>query len=148
MFRWGGSSPNSGTIFSRVNDSSAIVQLRHAGTLVPRAATLDGFVDDVGDARGIHLRELEPLTTVIVQTHNSRYRIVITSGTSAIVQGGKFFTEPTPARIDGSGFGGSVLKTAWIGVGLKMEIFANDQRIITSPVLDVTLERARAVSIH
>ena len=131
-----------------MNDSSTIVQLRSEATLVPRAATLDGFVDDVGDARGIHLRDVEPLTTLVVQTHNSRYRVVMTAGTSAIVQGGKFFPDPTPARIDGSGFGGSLLKTAWIGVGLKMEIFANDQRIITSPVLDVTLERRAAASIH
>jgi hypothetical protein len=131
-----------------VNDSSTIIQRRNEPTLFPRAATLDGFVDDVADARGIHLREVEPLMTIVVQTHNSRYRIVMTGGTSAIVQGGKFFTDPTPARIDGSGFGGSVLKTAWIGVGLKMEIFANDQRIITSPVLDVTLERESATSVH
>jgi hypothetical protein len=130
-----------------VNDSSTI-QLRIDATLVPRQATLDGFVDVVGDTRGIHLRELEPLTTVVVQTHNSRYRLVMTGGTSAIVQGGKFFADPTPARIDGSGFGGSVLKTAWIGVGLRMEIFANDQRIITSPVLDVRLEQRPAASVH
>lgn len=130
-----------------MNDSSTI-QLRIDATLVPRQATLDGFVDVVGDTRGIHLRELEPLTTVVVQTHNSRYRLVMTGGTSAIVQGGKFFADPTPARIDGSGFGGSVLKTAWIGVGLRMEIFANDQRIITSPVLDVRLEQRPAASVH
>lgn len=131
-----------------MNDSSTIIQRGTEPRLVPRAATLDGFVDGVGDARGIYLREVEPLATIVVRTYNSRYRIVMTGGTSAIVQGGKFFTDPTPARIDGSGFGGSVLKTAWIGVGLKMEIFANDQRIITSPVLDVTLERGSAVSIH
>ena len=130
-----------------MNDSSTI-QLRIDATLVPRQATLDGIVDVVGDTRGIHLRELEPLTTVVVQTHNSRYRLVMTGGTSAIVQGGKFFADPTPARIDGSGFGGSVLKTAWIGVGLRMEIFANDQRIITSPVLDVRLEQRPAASVH
>jgi hypothetical protein len=131
-----------------VNDSSTIIRSRNEPTRFPRAATLDGFVDELAEARGIHLREVEPLTTIVVQTHNSRYHIVMTGGTSAIVQGGKFFPDPTPARIDGSGFGGSLLKTAWIGIGLKMEIFANDQRIITSPVLDVTLELGRGVSIH
>jgi hypothetical protein len=131
-----------------VNDSSTIIERRNDLTCVPRAATLDGFINDLADARGLHLREVEPLTTIVVQTHNSRYRLLMTGGTSAIVQGGKFFPDPTPARIDGSGFGGSVLKTAWIGNGLKMEIFANDQRIITSPVLDVTLERPSAASIH
>src|SRR5215468_11252939 len=118
-----------------MNDASAIFD--RDSRLVPHVATLDGFVDGISDAHGLHLRQLEPLTTLFVQTLNSRYRIVITDGTSAIVQGGKFFPDPTPARIDGSGFGGSVLKVGWIGVGLKMEIFANDQRIITSPVRDI-----------
>ena len=131
-----------------MNDSSTIIRTRNDSALFPRAATLDGFVDDVGDAPGIHLREVEALTTIVVQTHNSRYRLVMTGGTSAIVQGGRFFPDPTPARIDGSGFGGSLLKAAWIGVGLKMEIFANDQRIITSPVLDVTVERRTSASVH
>jgi hypothetical protein len=131
-----------------VNDSSTIVQLRSDATLVPRAATLDGFLEDVGGTRGVHLRDVEPLTTIVVQTHNSRYHLVMTGGTSAIVQGGKFFADPTPARIDGSSFGGSVLKIAWIGVGLKMEIFANDQRIITSPVLDVRVDNRPAAAVH
>ena len=131
-----------------MNDSSTIIQRRNEPTLVPRASTLDGFVDELADARGIHLRNIEPLTTIVVRTHNSRYRIVMTGGTSAIVQGGKFFADPTPARIDGSGFGGSVLKVAWIGVGLKMEIFANDQRIVTSPVRDIAIDQRVSPRLH
>jgi hypothetical protein len=142
-------SRTSGTIIERVNDSSTTtIQRRNEPTLFPRAATLDGFVDELTDARGIHLRDIEPLTTIVVRTHNSRYRIVVTGGTSAIVQGGQFFPAPTPARIDGSGFGGSLLKTGWIGVGLRIEIFADGQRIITSPVRDVTLERGSSASVH
>jgi hypothetical protein len=130
-----------------VNDSSTILQRGNEPALVPRLATLDGFVNDTAESRGIDLRQLDPLTNISVRTHNSCYRLVITSGTSAIVQGGQFFPDPTPARIDGSGFGGTMLKVAWIGVGLRMEIFANDQRIITSPVRRIGIERQSAHSV-
>jgi hypothetical protein len=129
-----------------VNDASTIIE--RDTRLVPQVATLDGFVEGVSETRGVHLRQLDPLTTLRVQTLNSQYRIVITSGTSAIVQGGRFFPDPTPARIDGSGFGGTVLKVAWIGVGLKMEIFANDQRIITSPVRDIAIDERVSPLLH
>jgi hypothetical protein len=128
-----------------VNDSSTIIPRRNDPTLFPRAATLDGFVDELADARGIHLRNIEPLTTIVVRTQNSRYRILITDGTAAIVRGGAFFPEPTPARIDGSSFGGTLLKVGWIGIGLRMEIFTNGRRIITSPVRDVMLERSGSI---
>jgi hypothetical protein len=129
-----------------VSDASAIIE--RDTRLVPQVATLDGFVDGVSGTRGVNLRQLDPLTTLRVQTLNSQYRIVITSDTSAIVQGGRFFPDPTPARIDGSGFGGTVLKVAWIGVGLKMEIFANDQRIITSPVRDIAIDERVSPLLH
>ena len=128
-----------------MNDSSTIIPRRNDPTLFPRAATLDGFVDELAEARGIYLRNIEPLTTIVVRTQNSRYRILITDGTAAIVRGGAFFPEPTPARIDGSSFGGTLLKVGWIGVGLRMEIFTNGRRIITSPVRDVILERPGSI---
>ena len=128
-----------------MNDSSTIILRRNDPTLFPRAATLDGFVNDLADAPGIYLREVEPLTTIVVRTHNSCYRILIEHDTTAIVRGGAFFPEPTPARIDGSGFGGTLLKVGWIGVGLRMEIFTNGRRIITSPVRDVILERSGSI---
>ena len=131
-----------------MSDSSTIIERRHDATLIRREATLDGFVNDLADAPGIALREVEPLTTIVVRTHNSCYRILITHDTTAIVRGGAFFPEPTPARIDGCGFGGTLLRVGWIGVGLRMEIFSNGRRIVTSPVRDVTLERASSGSVH
>ena len=131
-----------------MSDSSTIIERRHDATLIRREATLDGFVNDLADAPGIALREVEPLTTIVVRTHNSCYRILITHDTTAIVRGGAFFPEPTPARIDGSGFGGTLLKVGWIGIGLRMEIFSNGRRIVTSPVRGVTLERASSGSVH
>jgi hypothetical protein len=131
-----------------VDDSSTILNLRSQATPVRRTATLDGFVEETCDARGLYLRDVEPLTTLIVRTRNSRYRIIVTRDTSAIVQGGQFFPDATPGRIDGSGFGGSFLKVGWIGIGLRMEIFADGQRIITSPVRDISIERHASTTVN
>jgi hypothetical protein len=129
-----------------VSNSSTIVERRHDATLIPRGATLDGFVTDLAHAPGIYLRNVEPLTTIVVRTDNSCYRILIAHDATALVRGGAFY--PTPARIDGSSFGGTLLKVGWIGVGLRMEIFTNGRRIVTSPVRHVTLERASSDSVH
>ena len=129
-------------------DSSTIVNPRRQTTYVARAVTLDGFVEETGNIRGLYLRDVEPLTTLIVRTCNSCYRMIVSLGTSAIVQGGRFFPDATPGRIDGSGFGGSFLKVGWIGIGLRMEIFADGQRIITSPVRDISVERCTSPLPH
>jgi hypothetical protein len=131
-----------------VSDSWTILNPRRQTADVARAVTLDGFVEETGNIRGVYLRDVEPLTTLIVRTRNSCYRMIVSRDTSAIVQGGRFFPDPTPGRIDGSGFGGSFLKVGWIGIGLRMEIFADGQRIITSPVRHISLERCTSPLLH
>ena len=117
-------------------------------TLSARSATLDGFIGELADAPGIYLQQLDPLTTVLARTSNSTYRIIVSHGTSVLLQGGRFFPDATAARIDGSGFGGSLLKTGWIGVGFRMEIVANGERIVTTPVHDLTIDRSRPALLH
>jgi len=101
---------------------------------------MDGFVAVSSATEGISVRDLEPLTTLHVRTCNSHYRIVIARETSVYVEGGRFFPEATDARLEGSSFGGSLLKMGWIGVGLCMEIVARGQRIVTSSVRSITRE--------
>jgi hypothetical protein len=115
--------------------------------LVPRTATMDGFLAASTASDGLCLRDLEPLTTLHIQTCNSRYRIVISHQTAIFVQGGRFFPEATDARLEGSSAGGTLLRMGWIGVGLCMEIWAHGQRIITSPVRSIT-RQARDARTH
>ena len=131
-----------------MDDSSTILNLRRQTAYVARAVTLNGFVEETGNIRGLYLRDVEPLTTLIVRTRNSRYRIIMRRDTSAVVQGGQFFPDATPGRIDGSGFGGSFLKVGWIGIGLRMEIFADGRRIITSPVRDISIQRHASATVN
>jgi len=115
-----------------------------AGDLVPRQRTLDGFIETVSGAGGIGLIDVGPLTTLVVRTDNSVYRITILQpyARDVLVQGGAFFPEPRRACLSGSNFGGSCLRVGWVGVGLHMEFHAEEQWIITSHVQSITIERS------
>jgi hypothetical protein len=104
--------------------------------LVPRGATLHGFVDTVTRADGLSITELDPITPLLVQTENSLYRITVLEprGRRILVQGGSYFPESTHAELEGSSLGGSLLKQGWIGPGLRMEISTDGRRIVTSRV--------------
>jgi hypothetical protein len=98
--------------------------------------------------QAVHLRQLPRLTTLLVWTRNSVYRVMVTNGCSIYVQGGAFFPEPTSAHLEGAGMGGSVVKAGWIGVGLVMEIHASGRRIVTSPVQAIVTKRAGTAVVH
>ena len=109
-------------------------------TPVPRRATLEGFAKEVSARDGVCLRDLEPLTTLLVRTQHSVYRIIVIEGSSVLVQGGQFFPQASAAHLSGSGFGGSMLKLSWVGIGLSMEICPDGQRIVTSPVRTIKIK--------
>jgi hypothetical protein len=116
--------------------------VRDQPTWVPRRATLDGFVEELSksESEGVRLTTLQPLTTLLVTTQNNLYRIIVREGANVLVKGGQFFPEFTDAHLTGSGFGGSMIKLAWIGVGLRMEIWSDGRPIITSPVRLIRIE--------
>jgi hypothetical protein len=109
--------------------------------LARAVSTVDRLADDMSATKGVSLTDLEPLTTLLVRTCHSLYRIIVWQDTTVLVQGGRHFPDVTVGRIEGSGFGGSLLKMAWIGVGLRMEICAGGRRIVTSPVRKIRTER-------
>jgi hypothetical protein len=117
-------------------------------TCIARAATLTGFTSAVSSSNGVQLRDLPPMTTLVVRTRNSEYQIVISSGDEVLVKGGHFFPSLTEARFSGASVGGSFLKVGWIGVGLRMEILAEGRRIITSPVYDILTRDDSSGRVH
>jgi hypothetical protein len=107
--------------------------------LVPSVATLDGFSESAAEWPGFSLLDLDPLTDLLVETRNSVYRIVVVHRTEVVVQGGCFFPAMTAARFAGATFGGSLIKLAWIGLGMCMEIHGDMGPIVTSPVRSIRL---------
>jgi hypothetical protein len=112
--------------------------------LVASARTLDGFACRLRGAVGVDVRTLAPGTIVIMRTRHSRYRLEVVDAATfrMLVSGGDWFPVPTDARLVGATCGGSMLKPGWIGVGLNVEFMRTNQRLTTSRVDAVTIERS------
>ena len=57
----------------------------------------------------------------------------------ALVTGAVWFPEPTEVRLTGATAGGSVVKTGWIGIGLKLEMAVGRRLVTTSRVTSVAV---------
>jgi hypothetical protein len=110
---------------------------------IPRYCDLDGVSEISPLLEGVTLMTLKSCDTIHVRTRNSDYEIFMLDPESALalVRGGEYFAEPVEATVSGSTFGGCMLKMGWLGVGLRMEIYANGQRTVTSPVQSLRVER-------
>ena len=110
---------------------------------VPRYCDLGGVIEISPLLEGVTLMAMEACDTIHVRTRNSVYEILMLYPKSgrALVRGGECFTEPVEATMSGSTFGGCILMTGWLGVGLRMEIYVNGQRAVTSPVQSLRIEQ-------
>jgi len=106
----------------------------------PPLYTLDAFADKLAASEGVDLLDLEPMTTLVVRTAHSSYRIMVLKDTTVLLQGGCRFPDVTLAHLRGSGFGGYLLKLAWIGEGLRMEFLVDGKRFVTSTVRAIARE--------
>jgi hypothetical protein len=89
---------------------------------------------------GVYLRDLPEAAKLEVQTRNRYYTIVARRDGSAWIWGHpEFCPEPVLVQISGSNWGGSMLKTAYLGRGMHMEFRHPDYEgpIITSPIVDI-----------
>jgi hypothetical protein len=103
------------------------------------AQTLDGFAEQSGCRNGVCYTSLDTGTVLHVQTRRSHYRLVMLEAPNKVlVTGGKLCPEPVEARLVGATTGG-VVKTGWIGVGLRLEMRLGRDRVMTSQVEDVTI---------
>ena len=87
----------------------------------------------------IDVRSLPSGTELVVETRNTQYRLLVLDGRwNVLVQGGRHFRDATAARVEGSTFGGSLLKLGWITIGLFLEISVGGRRITTSRVRSIS----------
>ena len=106
----------------------------------PTAASLDTWAGREWND-GLQLDRLRELDELSVRTRNNVYRIVavVPLRGEVVVQGGRFFPEPTRARLAGCSLGGAFLKQRGIYVGFRMEIQIGLETIVTSDVLSIEI---------
>lgn len=104
------------------------------------AYTSDAWCAYPWESNGVQVPALTALERLRVRTCNSVYEIIVLNPWSSevMVRGGRFFPEFTRARVGGSSLGGSFLKLHGIYVGFRLELHAEDQAIVTSPVREIS----------
>jgi hypothetical protein len=89
---------------------------------------------------GVYLKDLPEESTVEVETRNRWYTVVVQRDGQALISGHpEFCPEPVLVHIHGSNWGGSMLKTAYLGRGMHMEYRhpAYHGSIVTSVIQDI-----------
>jgi hypothetical protein len=88
--------------------------------------------------QGVQINQMEKLATLAVRARNTVYEIAVLNGHTGevLVRGGEFFPERMAVRLEGSSFGGSILKWRGIYVGLRMEIVPEPVEMVSKTVLD------------
>jgi hypothetical protein len=95
---------------------------------------------------GVYLCDLPRESTLEVETQNRSYTIVLFGSGAALISGHpRYCPEPVLVKIEGSNWGGSMLKRAFLGRGMHLEFRhpEYEQPIITSRILEIR-QRARA----
>ena len=87
---------------------------------------------------GVHLRDLPPGSVLFIQTKNRTYRLVALGDRTLISGHPEFCPEPAEVRINGSTWGGSMLKMKFVGRGMHLEFEHPIYRtILTSRIIDI-----------
>ena len=88
---------------------------------------------------GVHLRDLAPGSELSIETQNRIYKMVVLGDETALISGHpQFCPEPAEVRIHGSTWGGSMIKTKFVGRGMHLE-FGHPVHgvILTSRIVDI-----------
>lgn len=88
---------------------------------------------------GLRLGTLSEGSRVLVETVNRRYEIRVRGGRTWISGHPEFCPLPVPVRVRGSNWGGSMLKLAYLGLGMHMEFQHPEHATVTT---------SRIVAIH
>lgn len=92
---------------------------------------------------GVSLKSLCKGDEVQMITANSTYTIKKTGPEDYLISGNnRYCPQPTPCKIHGSTWGGSMLKIGFIGIGMHLEFSTKDhRRITTSTIATVAVTR-------
>jgi hypothetical protein len=89
---------------------------------------------------GVYLKDLPDETTLEIETQNRSYTLVSRGQGQALISGHpEFCPEPVLVRIEGSNWGGSMLKASFVGRGMHLEFRHPEYQrpIITSRIMEI-----------
>lgn len=123
---------------TRLDIDPALALCRDCWTGAPLTPTFEMMSSD-----DVILDNLDPFDTILLQTHNSDYRILLLDPNTgrALVEGGAHIVDPTEALVRGSAVEGDLFKGGTISVGSRLEMWVDERAFLTSPVKSVFVKR-------
>ena len=96
---------------------------------------------------GVCLDNLSEGEVLEVETQNRWYTIVVGDRGKDLIWGHpKYCPDPVAVRIEGSTWGGSMLKIRFVGRGMCLEFqHPTYRRIVTSPIVEIRARERRAI---
>jgi hypothetical protein len=90
----------------------------------------------------IILERLNSFDTILLQTQNSAYRILLLDPATgrALVEGGSYLLEPREGRVKGSAVPGSPFNGGAICEGGRLEMWVDERVFLTSPIKTVEVK--------
>ena len=77
-----------------------------------------------------------------VTTYNSTYILESLGNRDFMVQGGKYYPKPKKEQVNGCTWGGSMIWTGGIRIGMHLEIKRGfNKRLVTSPIENIKKEK-------
>jgi hypothetical protein len=88
---------------------------------------------------GVFLSDLEPGSRLELETHHHRYFLRnLGQGKMEISGHPDYCPEPTEVDVLGSSWGGTLLKSRYVGRGMRLEFWhPSHDLVVTSPILDL-----------
>jgi len=98
-----------------------------------------GPVSSSLESSDVVLETLNRFDTILLQTHNSEYRLLLLDPTTgrALVEGGDYLVEPSEALVRGSAAPGYEFKAGVISIGNRLEMWVDERALLTSPIKSV-----------
>ena len=96
------------------------------------------------DSSDVALESLKPFDTVLLQTYNSDYRILLLDPKTgrALVEGGDYLLEPSEALVRGSSVPGYAFKAGAISIGGRLEMWVDERVFLTSIIKSVHVKHS------
>ncbi|MBI1357767.1 MAG: hypothetical protein GC160_25805 [Acidobacteria bacterium] len=111
--------------------------------------TLTQIGRSASESEGIYLREIRPGETLDIRTKNHLYSVRYLGYGAAEISGhSQICPEPVLVNILGSTWGGSALKTGFLGVGLCLEFQHPGEQTVTrtSPIQAIIRQASESAS--
>jgi len=109
----------------------------------PHPNLSDGVNNNIAQSEvegGVYLRDLPDESTLEIQTQNRSYTLVYRGRGQALIWGHpQFCPRPVLVRIEGSNWGGSMIKASFVGRGMHLEFTHPEYQrpIVTSRIVDI-----------